>query len=285
MSQQKVAVMPAELNELRAASTASGGTALTTTATGAFTPLVLGMTPIPFGADYMSITPRNFAGCSVARIVLNPFLTIFYTTDIGMTITDISDEMQDGDATDHALDGLPAAGTGYMYVGARVPFRGVAVEIGTDANGTASELTVNYWNGTSWADASDTDNTESGGNTSFAVDGTVFWTVPGNWAAASLRSIGTALGTGAEYNFTAASPQLYTTMYWTRWEWVTALDSCDVVNMLALNRSTAYAEYLEGQTVELKVTPREVGNVQGITNAGTANLVINAGTLTGSEFE
>lgn len=282
---QIVKTLPAELNELRAASTASGGTALTTTATGAYTPLALGITPIPFGADYVSITPTKLAGCDVVRLVLNPYLTIFYTNDIGMTITDISDEMQDGDATDHALDGLAASGTGYMYVGARVPFRGVAVEIGTDANGTASELTVRYWNGTTWADASDTDNTESGGNTSFAVDGTVFWTVPGNWAAASLRSIGTKLGTGSEYNFTSAPPQLHPSMYWTRWEWVTALDSCDVVNMLALNRSTAYAEYLEGQTVNLKVTPRELGNIQAITNAGTAKLIVNAGTLTGSEFE
>ena len=282
---QTVNVIPVELTELRAASTASGGTALTTTATGAYTPLALGITPIPFGADYVSITPRNFAGCAVARIVLNPYLTIFYTTDVGMTFTDISEEMQDGDATDHAVDGLPASGTGYMYVGAKVPFRGVSVEIGTDANGTGSELTVRYWNGTSWADASDTDNTESGGNTSFAVDGTVLWTVPSNWTPASLKAIGTKLGTGSEYNFTGVTPQLYSSMYWTRWEWVTALDSCDVVNMLALNRSTAYAELLEGQTLELKMSKREIGCIQGITDAGTANLVVNVGALVGSEFE
>ena len=274
---QTVKVIPVELNEIRAASTAGGGTALTTTATGVATPLALGIVPIPFGSDYLSITPRNFAGCAVARVSLNPYLTIFYTTDAGVNVTDISEEMQDGDATDHALDGLPASGTGYMYVGARVPFRGVCVEIGTDANGTGSELTVKTWNGGAWVDASDTDNTESGGNTSFAVDGTVLWTPPASWTAASLKAIGETLPDDA--------PQLTSKMFWTRWEWVTALDSCDVINMLALGRSTAYAEYIEGQTLEIMVSQREIGNIQGITDAGTANLVVNAGTLVGSEFE
>ena len=61
----KAQVIPALLSELRAASTASGGTALTTT---------LAHITIPWGTDYLSITPRNFAECAVVRYLLNPYL-------------------------------------------------------------------------------------------------------------------------------------------------------------------------------------------------------------------
>jgi len=277
---QTVNVIPVELTELRAASTASGGTALTTTATGASAPSALGMMTIPFGADYVSITPRNFAGCAVARVSLNPYLTIFVTTDAGATpagITDISDEMQDGDTTDVAIDDLPTAGTGYIYVGAQIPFRGVAIDVGSDPNSQANDLTVNYWNG-AWTDISDTDSTDTGA--SLAVDGTVVWTVPSAWVKASLKAIGDTLPGGN------VVPNATTPLYWTRWEWSDVMDvSTDIVQMLALGRSTAYAELLEGQTLELKLSDREVGCIQGITDAGTANLVVNVGSLVSSEFE
>ncbi|KKK74566.1 hypothetical protein LCGC14_2882480, partial [marine sediment metagenome] len=144
---QTVNVIPVELTELRAASTASGGTALTST---------LALVPIPFGADYLSITPRNFSGAAVARVLLNPYLTIFYTTDAGVTTTDISDEMQDGDTADVALDSFPATGTGYFYVGSPTPFRGVKVDVGTGNQADNNVvLTVKYWNG-SWVDIADT---------------------------------------------------------------------------------------------------------------------------------
>src|SRR3989304_2917485 len=123
MQTVKAKVLPETLFELRAASTASGGTALTTTA---------GLISIPLGADYISLTPRNFVGATVAKVALNPWLSIFYTADAGGGTTDISDEMQDGDATDVALPAVfPATGTGFIYVGAEVPFRGAAVTMGT----------------------------------------------------------------------------------------------------------------------------------------------------------
>jgi len=274
----KSKVLPADLTEIRAASTASGGTALTTTATGTGTPTALGIVPIPYGADYLSITARNFAGCAVARVSLNPYLTIFYTVNAGSTVTDISAEMQDGDTTDVAIDDFAITGTGYMYVGADLPFRGVSIDVGTGPNGTASELTVKYWSSTgAWVDISDTDSTESGGNTSLAVDGSVTWTVPAAWKKASLGVTGDTLPTAQSQS----SPQ-----YWTRWEWAAALDSdTDIAQMFALNRSTAYAELLEGQTLEIGLTNRRVGCIQGITNAGTANLVVNVGAVAAEEFD
>jgi len=264
---QTVKTIPVELTELRAASTAGGGTALTTT---------LGLIPILFGADYMSITPRNFVGCAVARVALNPYLRIFHTQDAGGHVVDISDEMQDGDAVSVALAAFAIAGTGYMYVGATLPFRGAKVTLGTNKNGAASVITVRYWNGGAWADTDDTDGTISPAGTSMGKTGDITWTVPAAWAKKSLVAIGDTLPAGCDK---------FTEKYWTRWEWSAALDSVDVDGIQALNRSTAYAEYLEGQAVNFKVSNREIASVEALTNAGTANLVVNVGALVGSELE
>ncbi|KKL86531.1 hypothetical protein LCGC14_1943800 [marine sediment metagenome] len=270
---QTVNVIPVELTELRAASTASGGTALTST---------LALVPIPFGSDYLSITPRNFVGAAVARFLLNPYLTIFYTTDAGVTITDISDEMQDGDTTDVALDSFPVTGTGYFYVGCPIQFRGVKVDIGSGNQGDNNVvLTVKYWNG-SWVGIADTDGTIGGTASSFFKDGDITWTVPSVWVKETIDNIGETLPS-ERVSFV---PSRSTPMYWTRWEWDTAFDAdTDVAGMQALNRSTAYAELLEGQTVEVKASDRRLGCVEALTNAGTANLVVNVGSLPGSEFE
>ena len=116
--------------ELRAASTAGGGTALTTT---------LGVTSIPFGSSWMSISARNFSGADVAQFILGPRLTIVVTTNAlgtsGVHHTfptepttiaefptqEISDEMQDGDTEDFAMDAIDtAANNDFIYVGAHI---------------------------------------------------------------------------------------------------------------------------------------------------------------------
>lgn len=273
---QLVKTIPAELNELRAASTASGGTAISAN---------LVTIAVPPGADYLSITPRNFSGAAVARVSLNPYLTIFWTNDDGVNVTEIGAELQDGDTTDVAIDSLGTiANGGAMYVGARLPFRGVEVDIGSDPNGSAGNLTVKYWSGGAWLDISDTDTTDTGA--SFAVDGRVTWSVPATWTKASLKAIATVTAAAPDNNLPSSTPNFYPELYWTRWEWSAAMDSStDVAQMQALNRSTAYAEYVEGQTVEVMTATSEVGCVEALTNAGSANLIVNVGTLTGSEFD
>ena len=144
----------------------------------------------------------------------------------------------------------------------------------TDPNNTASVLTVNYWNGGAWTAISETDGTETGGNTAFAQDGSVTWTVPAAWARASLVAIGdTAL---------KASWSMQP-LYWTRWE-VSATTEATwaILQMRSLNRSTAYAELLEGQVFECGLAGDLVACVEALTDAGTANVVVNAGVLDGS---
>ena len=271
---QLVNSMPPELTELRAASTASGGTALTTTA--ALTcPGYAG-----WGGDYMSITPSNFAGCNVVRWALNPYLHIIYTTDLLVSPpANLSDGMQDGDTDDNNFTLWDTLANGCaLYVGARVPFRGVKVDVGTTANDTGStEVTIKYWNGGSWADTGNSNGTESG-NVAFAQDGDETWTLANlGWQKDSLLRIGETSRSGGP---------LGTPLYWTRWEVNIAMKAdMDIISILAYNRSTKYAEYMEGQKVEVKMSPREVGCVEALTDVNTANLLVNVGTLVGSEFE
>ncbi len=270
-------------------SLAAGGPTLSTT---------LKSLAIPLGAEWVSLTPRNFAGgAGTMRFALAPRLTIIVTTDLlatgvneGLdqdptTITsfptqDISDEMQDGDQTDFAIDSIDTlANLDAIFVGSPLPFRGVTVDIGTDAQGTSSRvLTVSYWaGGNDWVDTSDTDGTITG-SASMAVDGTVTWAVPTDWAKATL--FGTADGIEGMINETSIQEKWSKNkLYWTRWEWSGALDSTDIRQMKALARSTDYAELLEGQKLEFAIDPLDVATLEVLTDAGTGNVVANAGVL------
>mgnify|MGYP001562093983 CR=1 FL=1 len=278
----------AQLAEVRSCpdsdgSQVAGGPALSTT---------LKVLSVPLGSDWLSITPRNFVGAGVTRFALNPYLTILRTTD-SLTLygnfNDHSVELQDGDTTDVAMDAQGTAAAGdFIYVGATVPFRGVAVTVGTDPQNTASVLTVNYWNG-AWTAISETDGTETGGNTTFAQTGNVTWTVPATWTLASLQHIGDVTASAAAFrdNWTIKS-SLIVPLYWTRWEFSATTEATwNVSQMKSLNRSTAYAELLEGQTFEQSIQSEGPGGfacVEALTDAGTANVVINAAVGRGESF-
>ena len=138
---------------------------------------------------------------------------------------------------------------------------------------TASIRTVRYWNGTSWADISDQDNTANGGAT-FAQDGQITWTVPSDWVGVRLDD------TTATPDTTLAIGEFTQPLFWTRWEVSLVLDSSvNLDHLVALNQSTAYAELVEGQTLEQAVL-RDLGGqsaIKAVTDNGTANLIINAG--------
>lgn len=278
----KSRVSPAETLEQRAASTAGGGTALTTT---------LALISIPINSKYLSLTPRNFVTAVVAQYILNPFLTIIATTDaLGGTIehgfTDtieptslsefqtqnISDEMQDGDTEDFDINSFDtAANDNFIYVGSPLPFRGVKVDL-NNKNDTASVLTVNYWNGGAWADISASDGTDVGPGDTFKQDGDVTWTVPTAWVKASLLSIG---------DTTVQEPLFATGLYWTRWEVSVILDTTvDLVQMRPLNRSTAYSELLEGQEREMSLLgDKQFACVEALVDDGTGNLIVNVDAI------
>jgi hypothetical protein len=266
--------LPGPLGEVRAASTASGGTALTTTAA---------RIVLPRGTKYIALLPRNFATAVVVKFNKNPYLKILKTTDLLATqanLTDYSEQAQDGDAgTDVTLSSLDTlANLDAVYVGAVVPFSGLQVDIDA-ANGTAATILVEYWNGTAWADISATDGTTSGGAT-FAIDGNITWTVPSAWATTSLD---VAQAATAGKNIGALKHDFY----WVRISVSAALDSSTTANnIIAINRDTTYAEIPVGMWWEESVTvgPGGFYSITALTDAGTANLIVNCATRQPGRF-
>jgi hypothetical protein len=262
-------VIAGPLGEVRAAS-ASKGLALTTTAA---------FVQIPDGARHLFLTAYNFATAVVARFAINPYLQVLFTQNALSTFVDGSQALQDGTtATALTLNSWDtAANLDFVYVGSHLPFRGVNVIIG-NTNGTASVLTVKYRKSdNTWADITATDGTASGGAT-FAQTGNVTWTVPSDW------KMDTLVGTG---DSPGSKPPTGSPLYWTRWQVSAALDSSvTATGMNALARSTAYAELVNGQAWEQRITkgPGGVANVEGLTDAGTGNLIVNAAAHIGGGF-
>lgn len=93
--------------------------------------------------------------------------------------SDLTEQLSERGTTRFAEIDSFAASNDFLYIGCNVPFRGVRVNI-KNANGTASVATWEYWNGTAWADISDTDATAALGAT-LAIDNIVTWTPPSDW--------------------------------------------------------------------------------------------------------
>lgn len=248
--------------EVTAASTAGGGTALTSTAV---------RIVLPLGTKHIDLVPRNFSTAVVVQWLKNPWLTIFKTADsLATEPTEYSVEAQDGStSTSVTLSSLGTAAQGdYLYVGSHVPFSGVSIDVDA-ANGTASVLTVRYRkNDDTWADTSATDGTDNGGAT-LGVDGSVTWTVPADWKSARLFDTG-----DTDLNIGLGKQELY----WTRWEFSAALDSSTTLDsMIAINRSTTYHEIPSGMAWKEAVTvgPGGISSIQAKTDAGTANLIVD----------
>ena len=259
-------VIAGSLGDGRVASTAGGGTALSTTA--AFIRL-------PRITHHIDMFPNTFSTAVVVKYHINPWLTVLKTTDAMATApTDYSNAAQDlsAAAAGVVLSSLGALAAGdFVLVGAHQPFRGGRAVVNA-ANGTVSVLTVHYRKSDdTWADSSATDNTTSGGAT-FAQTGNVTWTVPTDWKAASLGSIYTS------------SPMFAfreTKLYWTRWSVSVALDaSATLDQLLAMNADTArYLERPSGAVFEEQVQhgqPGGIGCIEALTDAGTAKIIVNA---------
>lgn len=268
--------MPSEswagpLGEARAASTAGGGTALTTTAQ---------CIQIPPGTAHLSMEGRNYSTAVVVQYALNPYLIVLVTPDLLATVTDYSEAAQDGSvSTDVVLSSLDTLAAGdAVYLGSHLPFRGVMVDVDA-ANANASVLSGDYWNGSAWSALTVTDNSASAGAT-FAQGGAITWTLPTDWAPGALRNLVSTCGTNVREATNGG-------MYWARLKVSAALDSSTTLNsLLSLSRSTAYAELVSGRVLEIAMNRGAggLGNIEAKTDAGTANLIINAWSRYGRGF-
>ena len=254
------------IGEARAASSAGGGTALSTTAA---------LVALPNGTTHVGLIARNFATAVVARFALNPYLLILRTDNGLVAATDYSAAGQQNPATVGAivLNNLDAlANGGALYVGSHLPFRGVSVTMSANVNAIASVLTASYWNGSAWVSLAATDNTSSGGKT-LAQTGSVAWTVPAAWAKALL---GATVAPAVQYVPYGERPR-----FWTRWDISAKISAAVQANLaLSLNRSTAYAEAPQDSLLQFRTLkgPDGVAALELLTDAGTASAIVNCYT-------
>jgi hypothetical protein len=258
------------LGEIRKAHATAGGDASSTT------PAVVQFPP---GTQWVSVEGRNYTTAVVVQVGFCPYLVVLKTGDALATVTDYSEVAQDNNtATVVDLSSLDtAANLDFLYLGSHLPFRGVLVDVNA-TNSTVSVLSTDYWNGTAWTNATSTDNTTSGGAT-LAVDGTIVWTVPTDWAKIDLA---TAVATTG-----AAVRDRSTPLYWVRFKVSVQLDaSTTLSSVVALGRSTNYQELVTGRERQMMVS-RGVNGVAGLehrTDAGTASVLVNVATLGRSGF-
>lgn len=257
------------LGEERALTTADGGTALTSTAG------YIQFPALSKAGDYkqghLNFTPRNFSTAVVVQVQLNPWLTILKTTNSMATRpTDYSIEAQDASTdTSVTLSSLDTVANGdWVLVGSHIPFGGFYCDVDSANTTATTTVTVSYWNGSAWTDTSDTDGTKS--STHLDQDGAITWTASSLWHPNALSEIYQNITFDAYYKDVP--------MYWTRWEVDKALSATVTIDAItAVNRSSAVAEYISGQTKEQKIKWGfgGLGNIAALTNAGTANLIVN----------
>jgi hypothetical protein len=258
------------VGEMRAISTAAGGTALTSAST------FLQLLP---GAEAVQVVARNFATAVAVQAAFCPWLAVLKTTDSFATtanVTDYTEAAQDNNtSTTIVLSSLATSGA--LWVGSHVPFRGLNAVVGSTNSNTAA-LSGTYWNGTTMANISLTDGTATS-STAFSVSGNITWTLPTDWVGASLTtlaSVGSSIG----------APHKAEQWFWVRLVVSAALDSSvTLTSLLALNRSTAYHEIVADSPELAMQVQRGIGGQAALElkcDAGTANAVVNC--LTAGKF-
>jgi hypothetical protein len=255
------------IGEARSA-VAAGGLACSVTAARAV---------FPHGTSHVRLFPRNFSTATLVKFGLMPYLAAFFTNDGLATVTNISRSAQDGStATTIDLSGLKTlANGGAIYLGCPWMIRGLDIDVQT-TNSNAATLAAHYWKG-SWTSLSPTDGTFVTTAT-LAQDGLVTWTVPTDATKDAISSI---LGA-------VPLPFGNESLYWFRLSVSAALDATVTLNsMLGLPRSTVYAELLSGMAQEFRTEVALYGHagVEALTDAGTANLVVDCWTDPGNAFE
>lgn len=252
-----VGTIPSYLGQPRLLSAAAPGTGLTTTRA---------HIAIPPGTKYIKLAPNTFSTAIVAKFALNPYLRILKTADAMATDpVDYSEAAQDGvAATVVDLSSMDTLANGdALYIGAAEPFSGLQVD-SLAADGGAGVLTGVYWNGAAWADISLTDNTSG-----FGSDGTIVWTVPTAWARTQLA---TALALPVPRKGTTGAE-----LYWIRLVTSVAYDASTTASSIyAINRyGDATPGLIAGDTFTTAIDRKfNGGNLQALTDAGTANLLV-----------
>lgn len=269
-------ILTGPVGEVRAASTASGGTALTTTAA---------YIQLPLYTAHIELIPRNFAAAIVVKWNKNPWLVVLKTTDNMLTEPiDYSIHAQDSDtATEVDVSSLSTLANGdFLLIGSHLPFRGCWFDMdGTNGAGTAT-LSVSYysdtWEAMTVGGGTLTDGTFS--TMTFAQDGLVYWTPSANWTPRMLSELYPTMTVKTYYT--------HVPLYWTRWAVSAALADTTVTmdSIVAANRNTTYPEIPSGFAHQEIIEHGfgGIGCIEALTDLGTANLIVNCATRRGGKF-
>ena len=141
-----------------------------------------------------------------------------------------------------------------LWVSIPKPIRGLRVVIGA-ANDQTRTLTVKYWNGTTLATIGANDGTKNGGNTTFAQTGNIIWSVPSDWARATLQVIGaTGSGEGDAPGFAGL---------WLEFTWSGNLGTnTELTQLYTMNADTDYGYFRLGTEYIISTDRRYVGTLE-----------------------
>lgn len=117
---------------------------------------------------------------------LTTFDKVFFYDGTGATYTDDTTEAGTESGTEFTIHD---AINDYIYLGLSTTFGGAAFKWQTRGSGYA--LKIEYYNassGSGWVQLTSTTNTLVDNTSSFESDGTITWTIPGDWATNSVNS-------------------------------------------------------------------------------------------------
>jgi len=195
--------------------------------------------------------------------------------------TDYSIAAQDNStSTSVDISSLDTEANGdWVLVGSHKRFGGMSLDIDSTNSTGSRTLSATYWDGGAWATLTLTYSVAW--TTAFDADTILTWTVPTIWKPDYFHNIYPGHTKGSNYYYDQKP------LYWTKFTVNGALDSSTTLDhILAVNRSTGYFELLSGQPLELldKVGFDGMGCIQAITDAGTANLVVNLAVEKDGEY-
>jgi hypothetical protein len=115
---------------------------------------------------------------------VSTFDSVFlYNGDSGSGFSDYSFEATTETGTEFSL--MDTDGD-YLYVGDDAPFNGIKIEFHT--RGSNYTLKVEYYDGASWTQMTANSNDLEENTNDFESDGTISWTIPGDWGTTTINS-------------------------------------------------------------------------------------------------
>ena len=139
---------------------------------------------MPIGAEMLDI---RGTGTTTSFNFFPRLIAAFYFDSSAGTYTSAAASLTDrGNGTTVVLNSFEAS-VDFFYIGCRVPFRGIYVNV-VNAQSNLAVLQGEYWSGSVWSDIGVITDGTSSGTATFAIDNSATWTVPTNWTKTTVST-------------------------------------------------------------------------------------------------